>query len=48
MAKEVAKLINYGPAIKMGIGYMDPAAFARTAKMRCTYKVISKLPSRRL
>ncbi|MDB5057757.1 MAG: hypothetical protein JWO59_1229, partial [Chloroflexi bacterium] len=31
MATEAAKLINFGPAIKQGIGYMDPAAFKRTA-----------------
>lgn len=44
MAREVVKLINYGPAIKLGIGYMDPAAFARTAKIAQQYKVITKAP----
>ena len=29
----------------MRIGYMDPAAFARTAQLALKYKVISKQPS---
>ena len=45
MATEVAKLINYGPAIKMGIGYMDPMAYATTAKIAQQYKVIAKAPT---
>ena len=45
MATEVAKLISYGPAIKLGIGYMDPAAFARTAANCLQQKVIAKAPS---
>lgn len=45
MAQEVVKLINYGPAIKKGIGYMDPAAFNRNAQMFLKYGVIKKMPS---
>ena len=45
MANEVAKLINFGPAIKKGIGYMDPAAFNTTAQDMLVDKVISKMPS---
>jgi NitT/TauT family transport system substrate-binding protein len=45
MAKEVVKLINYGPAIKKGIGYMDPGAFNRTAQDMLVDKVIKKAPS---
>jgi NitT/TauT family transport system substrate-binding protein len=44
-AKEVVKLINYGPAIKKGIGYMDPVAYNRTAQDLLVDKVISKAPS---
>jgi NitT/TauT family transport system substrate-binding protein len=44
MAKEVAKLINYGPAITKGIGYMDPVAYNRTAQDLLVDKVISKAP----
>jgi NitT/TauT family transport system substrate-binding protein len=45
MAQEVVKLINYGPAIKKGIGYMDPVAFNRTAQDMLVDKVIKKAPS---
>ena len=44
MAREVNKLIEFGPAIERGIGYMDPAAFARTAKISLQYHVIRKAP----
>ncbi len=44
MAYEVVKLINFGPAIKKGIGYMDPVAFNRTAQDMLVDKVISKPP----
>jgi NitT/TauT family transport system substrate-binding protein len=44
MAKQVVKLINFGPAIKMGIGYMDPAAFNLTAHDVLVDKVINKAP----
>lgn len=45
MAGEVAKLINWGPGITKGIGYMDPKAFATTAAISLKYKVISKMPT---
>jgi NitT/TauT family transport system substrate-binding protein len=45
MAKEVAKLINYGPAIKMGIGYMNPVAYKTTVQDLLVDKVIKKAPS---
>jgi NitT/TauT family transport system substrate-binding protein len=45
MATEVDKLINFGPAVKQGIGYMDPAAFKRTANNCVAQKVISKYPT---
>jgi NitT/TauT family transport system substrate-binding protein len=45
MAKEVDKLIMYGPAKSKGIGYMDPTSFARTARISLTYGVIKKMPS---
>jgi NitT/TauT family transport system substrate-binding protein len=45
MAKEVAKLVWWGPAKTKGIGYMDPTAFNRTAAISKTYGVIKKLPS---
>jgi len=45
MAKEVDKLIMFGPATAKGIGYMDPAAFARTAQISLKYGVIKKMPS---
>ena len=45
MAKEVAKLINFGPAIQKGIGYMDPVAFDRTAQQCVQQAVIKKAPS---
>jgi NitT/TauT family transport system substrate-binding protein len=45
MAKEVVKLLWWGPAKTHGIGYMDPAAFARTVKISLTYGVIKKTPS---
>jgi len=31
MAKEVAKLVNFGPAKTHGLGYIDPSAWNRTA-----------------
>jgi len=45
MATEVAKLINFGSAIQKGIGYMDPAAFQRTATNCLQQKVIAKAPT---
>ncbi len=45
MAKEVDKLIMYGPAKAKGIGYMDPTAFARTVQISLKYGVIKKMPS---
>ncbi len=44
MARQVAPLINWGPAKTKGIGYMDPTAFNRTAALSLKYKVISKMP----
>lgn len=44
MAQQVGPLINWGPAIKHGIGYMDPVAFNRTATLSLRYKVITKMP----
>ncbi|HVC83304.1 MAG TPA: ABC transporter substrate-binding protein [Chloroflexota bacterium] len=44
MAQQVAPLIHWGPAIKYGIGYMDPVAFNRTATLSLRYKVITKMP----
>ena len=40
MAKQVVKLINYGPVMTKGIGYMDPVAFNRTAQDLLVDKVI--------
>ncbi len=45
MAQEVARLVWYGPAIKHGIGYMDPGAFHRTVNDMIVSKIISKAPS---
>lgn len=45
MAKEVDKLMWWGPAKTHGIGYMDPAAFNRTAVLSLRYGVIKKMPS---
>ncbi len=45
MAKEVVKLIWWGPAKTHGIGYMDPVAFNRTAQLSLRYGVIKKMPS---
>jgi NitT/TauT family transport system substrate-binding protein len=45
MAKEVAKLISYGPGKTHAIGYMDPKAFARTWKTLLQQKVIKKAPN---
>jgi NitT/TauT family transport system substrate-binding protein len=45
MAKEVDKLVWWGPAKTKGIGYMDPVAFNRTATLSLKYGVIKKMPS---
>lgn len=45
MAREVDKLIEFGPALGKGLGYMDPTAFARTAQISLQYHIIRKLPS---
>lgn len=45
MAKEVDKLMWWGPAKTHGIGYMDPVAFNRTATLSLRYGVIKKMPS---
>jgi len=44
MAREVNKLIMFGPAKAKGIGYMDPMAFTRTAQLSMRYGVITKMP----
>jgi hypothetical protein len=45
MAQEVARLVWYGPALKHGIGYMDPASFQRTVNDMIVSKIISKQPT---
>jgi NitT/TauT family transport system substrate-binding protein len=45
MANEVVKLLWWGPARTHGIGYMDPVAFNRTARISLTYGVIKKMPA---
>jgi NitT/TauT family transport system substrate-binding protein len=45
MAREVDKLLWWGPAKTHGIGYMDPVAFTRTARLSLRYGVIHKMPS---
>ncbi len=45
MAKEVNKLVWWGPAITHGIGYMDPAAFTNTSKILLQQKIIKKMPT---
>lgn len=44
MAKEVVKLLWWGPAMMHGIGYMDPVAFKRTAQLSLSYGLIHKMP----
>lgn len=44
MAKEVAKLINYGPGLRHTIGYMDPSLFQRTWSTLLQQKVIHHRP----
>jgi NitT/TauT family transport system substrate-binding protein len=45
MAREVDKLMWWGPARTHGIGYMDPLAFKRTARLSLRYGLIHKMPS---
>jgi NitT/TauT family transport system substrate-binding protein len=45
MAKEVAKLINYGAGKTHAIGYMNPASFKRTWQTLLQQKVIKKAPT---
>jgi len=45
MAREVDKLIEFGPAVVKGLGYMDPTAFARTARISLQYHIIRKAPA---
>jgi hypothetical protein len=45
MAKEVAKLINYGAGKTHAIGYMNPASFKRTWQTLLQQKVIKKVPT---
>jgi NitT/TauT family transport system substrate-binding protein len=44
MAREVAKLIKYGPGLSHPIGYMDPTAYARTWQTLKQQKQIKKNP----
>ncbi|HLJ66996.1 MAG TPA: ABC transporter substrate-binding protein [Chloroflexota bacterium] len=44
MAREVAKLINYGAGLKHTIGYMDPASYHRTWSTLLREKVINHPP----
>lgn len=45
MAKEVAKLISYGPGTTHPVGYMDPALFQRTWSTLLAQHVIKHAPS---
>jgi NitT/TauT family transport system substrate-binding protein len=45
MAREVVKLMWWGPARTHGIGYMDPVAFKRTAQLSLRYGLIHKMPT---
>lgn len=45
MARQVAKLINYGPGKTHAIGYMDPASYQRTWKTLLAQHVLKKAPS---
>lgn len=45
MAREVDKLIMFGPAKSKGIGYMDPTSYNRTVQISLKYGVIKKTPS---
>jgi len=44
MARNVAKLINYGPGMSHTIGYMSPAAFRTTWTILKTQGIIAKAP----
>lgn len=44
MARQVAKLIDYGPGMMHTIGYMDPTAFKRTWKTLLAQGVIHRAP----